>query len=28
VTGSTATNVMAIPIIQTNFNEYYRLVYP
>jgi hypothetical protein len=28
VTGSTATNTMAIPIATTNLNEYYRLVYP
>jgi hypothetical protein len=28
VPGSTATNAMAIPIIQTNLDEYYRLVYP
>jgi hypothetical protein len=28
VTGSTATNTMAIPIVSTNLNEYYRLVYP
>ena len=28
VTGSTVTNMMAIPIVTTNLNEYYRLVYP
>jgi len=28
VTGSTVTNITTIPIIQTNLNEYYRLVYP
>jgi hypothetical protein len=28
VPGSTATNKMAIPIMMTNLDEYYRLVYP
>jgi hypothetical protein len=28
VPGSTTTNALAIPIIQTNLDEYYRLVYP
>jgi hypothetical protein len=28
VPGSTTTNLMALPIIQTNLNKYYRLVYP
>ena len=28
VIGSTATNALAIPIVTTNFDEYYRLVYP
>jgi hypothetical protein len=28
VAGSTATNAMGIPIVTTNLNEYYRLVYP
>jgi hypothetical protein len=28
VSGSTATNAMSIPIVPTNLDEYYRLVYP
>ena len=28
ITGSMTTNSMAIPIVTTNLNEYYRLVYP
>ncbi len=28
VSGSTTTNLMAIPIVTTNLDEYYRLVYP
>ena len=28
VTGSTTTNSVSIPIVETNLNEYYRLVYP
>jgi len=28
VTGSMMTNMLAIPIIPTNLNEYYRLVFP
>jgi hypothetical protein len=28
VPGSTTTNQMALPILQTNLNEYYQLVYP
>jgi hypothetical protein len=28
VPGSTATNALAIPIMTTNLDEYYRLVYP
>ena len=28
VPGSTATNMMGVPIIQSNLNDYYRLVYP
>ena len=28
VTGSAATNQLSIPIVSTNRNEFYRLVYP
>jgi hypothetical protein len=28
VPGSTVTNSMAVPIVTTNLDEYYRLVYP